>query len=223
MARKKALVVGGTSGLGLEIAKKLQKRNFEITIVGRKDPEITIKPTDFVYRDLAHVIPGASDLVKLVGKPIELFVFAAGFYQEGMISQLNDEEIMSMIHVGLTAPISILNRILKNQNTLSGFIAITSTSQWIPRLLEPVYTAVKSGLAMFARSVSLDPAIGKTLLAAPAGMRTPFWKDTDRDTSQMLDPAWVAEQILISFGCQFKFKEIHILREPPRVKFIETR
>src|SRR3989344_3159537 len=113
---------------------------------------------------------------------------------------------MGMLHVGLTAPVTILNRILKNQKSLPGFIAITSTSQWTPRLLEPVYTAVKAGLGMFANSLSLDERVGKTMVAAPAGMKTNFWATTDKDISDMLDPEWVADQMLIQWSDSFKYK-----------------
>jgi|SRR3989344_6889835 len=220
MNKPNILIVGGTSGLGLELAKKLSKDN-HVIIVGRREPKFP--GLDFIHRDLSHGVPGASNLIELIKEPIELYVFASGFFQEGTMSQLSDSDIMGMLHVGLTAPVTILNRILKNQKSLPGFIAITSTSQWTPRLLEPVYTAVKGGLGMFANSVSLDPAIGKTLLAAPAGMRTPFWEKDGRDTSDMLDPVWVAEQILSLYNDEFKFTHARIMRGPARVELVEKR
>lgn len=117
----------------------------------------------------------------------------------------------------------IFFEVLNHQKYLPGLIAVTSTSQWTPRLREPVYTAVKAGLGMFANSVSLDPAIGKTLVAAPAGMKTPFWKGTDKDTSDMLDPAWVADQILNLYNDDFKYKYARIMRGPSRVEIMEKR
>jgi len=212
-----ALVVGGTSGLGLELALRL-KEDFQVTVVGRNSPQIL--SLDYIYRDLSHGVPGAGYLTE---KHIDLFIFASGFYQEGTIGQLKHNEIMAMLHVGLTAPVTLLSRILKNQKFLPGFIAITSTSQWIPRKLEPVYTAVKAGLGAFANSVSLDTAVGKTLVAAPAGMKTKFWEKDGRDTSDMLDSQWVAEQILDLYSDDFGYKYARILRGPPRVEIVEER
>src|SRR3989338_6779319 len=128
-----------------------------------------------------------------------------------------------MEDIGLLAPALIVQRIIKKQGSLAGFIAITSTSQWTPRLLEPMYTAVKAGLAMLANSLSLDPRIGKVLVAGPAGMATRFWENNPRDMSKMLDPKWVAEQIIQLYADDFEYKFSRIMRDPPRVEIVETR
>ena len=99
---------------------------------------------------------------------------------------------------------------------------ITSSSQYTARELEPSYTMVKSGLGMLGASLSLDSTIGKVLVAAPSGMKTPFWKK-NKDTSEYLDPKWVAEQILDLWVGPFKYRFAKILRSPERVVIEETR
>lgn len=222
-----ALICGGSSGLGLELALLLKsEKSYEVYITGRKEPEN--RPFNFIYLDIdaqTDQLPQKIDEV-LSGLPgqIDLFVCAMGFYQEGSLKQLSDEDIRKMMNVGLTAPTLMLNKILNRQEKLPGFIAITSTSQWTPRTYEPVYTAVKAGLGMLANSLSLDPQVGKVLVAAPAGMKTNFWAGTDKDTRTMMDPKWVAEQVCqLYFSDEFKYKYARILREPPRVEIVETR
>lgn len=64
----------------------------------------------------------------------------------------------------------------------------------------------------------------RVLVAGPAGMKTNFWSNTEKDTSTMLEPAWVAEQICqLYFADNFKYKCARILREPPRVEVLEKR
>ncbi len=143
----KALVIGGTSGLGLELATILSKQ-YETIITGRTDPEVA--GLTFVRLDLApdNGLPNPTVLDSFVDdySPFDLVVYAAGFYQEGLVSALTDEQIHEMLSVGVTAPIMLMQRIMKQQDQLGAFIAITSTSQYTPRLLEPVYTAANSGL-----------------------------------------------------------------------------
>lgn len=217
-----ALVVGGTSGLGLTLAQLL-KGEYQVSVTGRRDSKT--QGLRFLRLDLSadKGLPEALDA--LVGQlsSIDLLVYAAGFYQEGRIDEVSDADIAAMDNVGLRAPMMLLQRLLKKQGALSGFIAITSTSQFTPRLREPTYTAVKAGLAMLASSVAQDERIGKTLVVAPGGMKTKFWEGTDKDTSTMLDPKWVAEQTLGLFGDDFRYREAHILREPPRVDVVEER
>jgi short-subunit dehydrogenase len=221
MKNKTALIIGGTSGLGLELGRLL-KDEFNVYVTGRHDS----KETDLGFIKLDLSSGRISDSSKAILKElssVDLFIYAAGYFQKGTISELDDAQIQEMIDVGLTAPVTFLSYLLKSQDKLEGFIAITSTSQWTPRLLEPVYTAVKSGLGMFANSASLDPKIIKTLVAAPAGMKTKFWANTEKDTSDMLDPQWVAEQVLELYKGEFRYKYGRILRDPARVEVVEER
>jgi len=220
--KQNALIVGGSSGLGLELAVMLSATH-NVIVTGRRDPKS--EKVDFRLLDLSAGNRLADGLDGFVAKlpRIDLLVYAAGFYQEGNISDLSDGDIAAMADVGLLAPAMLLQRLLKKQNGLPGFIAITSTSQWTPRLLEPIYTAVKAGLGMLANSVSLDERIGKVLVAGPAGMNTRFWENSPRDMGAMLDPKWVAEQILDQYSSNFKYKFARILRGPARVEVVETR
>jgi NAD(P)-dependent dehydrogenase (short-subunit alcohol dehydrogenase family) len=218
----KALIVGGTSGLGLELAKKF-KGQFDVFITGRNNPNID--GLTFLSFDIKGVESLAADVEEVLRRTgdIDLFIYAAGFYQEGTIADLSDEDILCMNAVGLVSPALFLNRILKQQKTLLGFISITSTSQWTPRLKEPMYNAVKGGLGMLTAAVSLDPKITKTMLVGPAGMKTNFWSKTKQDQSEYMDPEWVAEQVFIHWKEDYEYKYIRILRQPPRVEVMETR
>lgn len=224
MEKPHALILGGSSGLGLALAQRLQD-SYQVTVTGRQDPQVdTLRfiPLDItsdiekVSTDLEHVVTAAPAW--------QLLILAAGYFQDGKLAELGQEEVLTMYSVGLIAPTLLLQQILQKQDTLPQLIAITSTSQWTPREREPVYTAAKSGLGMLANSLSLDiTAVDKVLVAGPSGMQTRFWAADGRDTSNMLDPDWVAEQILEHNAVDFRYKFIKILREPPRVEEVETR
>ncbi|MDZ4226274.1 MAG: SDR family NAD(P)-dependent oxidoreductase [Patescibacteria group bacterium] len=219
-----ALVVGGSSGLGLELARLLRD-DYNVIITGRQDP----KEENMQFRRLEL---GSIDDVQLFedlnflansSPSIHLLIYAAGFYQEGRVDELTAQDIISAFQVGLVAPTMLLGRLLQGGQKLTGFIAITSTSQWTPRELEPVYAAAKAGLGMLAQSVSLDPRVHKVLVVGPAGMNTRFWRETKRDMSILLDPRWVAEQTLELYRGNFNYQLARVLREPPRVEVVETR
>lgn len=217
---KTALIVGGTSGLGLEMAKLLSS-SYDVFIVGRKDPE---KDMRFLKLDIFSNSLGTDMDNLLESAPtVNLLVYAAGFYQEGKIDELSDSDISEMANVGLVAPALLLQRLLKKQRFLEGFIAITSTSQWTPRLLEPMYCATKAGFGMLASSLSMDARIKKTLVAGPGGMATKFWEKSGKDTSGMLDPSWVAKEIIDAYTGEFSYRFIRLLRNPARVEKVEDR
>ncbi len=222
--KKIILIVGGTSGLGLALARLFAKENNTVFITGRSNPQE--KNIRFFSLDIgSNVDKLSADLDSLIGEvgPVNLLVYAAGFEEKGTIGELEDSSIRKMANVGFLAPAMLLQRILRKQGVLNGFIAITSTSQWIPRLREPIYTGVKAGIAMLANSFSLDERVGKVLVVGPSGMSTGFWRNNPRDMSILLDPRWVAEQTILMCQGDFRYKLVRILRDPPRIEELETR
>jgi NAD(P)-dependent dehydrogenase (short-subunit alcohol dehydrogenase family) len=219
------LIIGGTSGLGLSLAHAL-KDTYTVYVTGRrefKDEDIAFLPLDLSQAEGLEERIGA--VIKETPK-LDLLIYAAGFFQDGTITDVDQEGIEAMLNVGLVAAMYVVRDVLTRQESLPEFVAITSTSQWTPRLREPVYTAVKAGLGAFSNSLALDPRVGKVLVAGPAGMATDFWKDTDpvaHDTAQMLDPEWVAEVINDARQEVYQYKFVRILRKPSRIEVAEKR
>ena len=218
-----ALIIGGSSGLGLALAKRLAAGGYEVHITGRKNPKVgrlTFHALNLSGVDLSQKL---EKLVKSLPK-IDLLIHAAGYYQEGRVTDLSDKQIEEMLNVGGRSLIYGLRALLHKQADLPELIAITSTSQWTPRQLEPMYNFVKAGAGHFANAIAEDGHVAKVLVAGPAGMNTPFWRDQpDRDMSEMLDPDWVAEQIEAARTPHYKYKYIRILRQPARVEEVEIR
>ncbi len=217
------LIIGGSSGLGLALAQKLVAGDNQVVVTGRTDPkqtDITFKKFDLVRSDL----PGAMEQMMADLPKIDLLVYAAGFFQEGRVTDLSPEQIEAMIDVGGRGLIYALRAILNKQNELSELVTITSTSEWTPRQYEPVYNFVKAGGGLLTNAIAEDGRVGKVMVAGPAGMNTAFWREQPgRDKSKMLDPDWVADQILKFRADDYKFKYIRVLRDPPRVEEISER
>ena len=222
---KTAVITGGNSGIGLATAQRfIAEGAARVFITGRHDPgkgglSCTILDLSAERRELGSKL----DALLASIPSIDLLVYAAGFSQQGLLESVDDAEIAAMTSVGLVAPSMLIQRILRKQNELPALIAVTSTSQWTPRPHEPIYTAVKAGLGMLGNSLSLDPKLGKVLVAAPAGMATPFWRKGGRDVTGMLDAPWVARQIIGQFHGDYRYRFVRILRDPRRVEVGETR
>lgn len=221
---KNILIIGGTSGLGLELATEYHKQGHHVFVTGRQDPK---KPgiqfyKFFVTADSKETIAAINQLIQEI-PPMNTLIYCAGFYQEGTIDQLQDNQILTMVHTGLTVPALLIQRLKNNPKKPLKVILITSSSQYTPREKEPVYTAVKAGLGMLGNSLGLDPDIGKVLVIAPSGMKTPFWRNNKKDTAGMLEPSWVAQQIIELSSGPFKYKYAKILRDPQSIEVVEQR
>lgn len=220
-----ALIIGGTSGLGLELAMRLTNTH-KVFVTGRTDP--TLDDIGFLPLEIDHTSRWEAkidDILESVGY-VDTLIYAVGYFQDGRITDLSNDDIKTMMNVGMNAAMFTTKRLLERQERLPEFIAITSTSQWTPRLYEPVYTAAKAGLGAYANSLSLDERVRKTLVAGPAGMATNFWQGTDpqtHDTSKMLDPVWVADEIMTLRNTDAVYTFAKIMREPARVEIAEER
>lgn len=220
---KNILIVGGTSGLGLKLAEMYAILGHTVFVTGRKNPQQTnLKFVSFsIEANSEKLIEEIDQLISSLPQ-INTLIYTAGFYQEGRIDTLNDKQILEMINIGLTAPALLIHRVKNNPGKPLKVMLITSSSQYTPREQEPVYTAVKAGLGMLGSSLALDPEIGKVLVVAPSGMKTPFWSK-EKDVSTYLDPKWVAEQIIELSSGSFKYKYAKILRDPIKVEIVEIR
>jgi hypothetical protein len=193
---KHVCVVGGTSGLGLEMAKLFRDMGAKVTVTGRDAPDEAGLECRRLYLGTNTDVQKLHTLV-LDLDAVDCLVYAAGYSQVGAIETLSAGQIAEMVSLGLSSPIYLLQRLLRRQGSLQSLVVVTSSSARRPRAQEPVYAATKAGLEMFARSVALGGSIGKTLVVAPGGMQTKFWReDSQKDVSAFLDPAWVAEQAI---------------------------
>lgn len=218
------LIIGGTSGLGLELAQVSTVEN--VIVTGRSNPEVEF--VEFREFDLS-----TGDLPARIGEfvanlpEIDSLVYAAGFYQEGHVDELSDEEADKMLDVCARGLLFFTKKLLEKQGYLNELVTITSTSQWTPRELEPVYNMAKAGAAHFSQALSLDGRVDKTLVVGPSGMATKFWDNDGRDTSSMMNPAWVAEEIASLRTADYSYRFAKILGKyqdsPDRVEITETR
>jgi len=220
---KNILIVGGSSGLGFALAKRYRAQDHTVFITGRKDPhDPELHFCAFAITAQTESLGAELDALLALTGPIDLLIYAAGYYQEGTLDQLRDSEILTMLNVGLTVPALLIQRLKKGARAALDIVLITSSSQYTPREQEPVYTAVKAGLGMLGASLALDRGIGKVLVAAPSGMATPFW-NVQKEVHDYLSPEWVAREIVSLFDDPFTYRYAKILRSPARVEIIEDR
>ncbi len=220
---KSILIVGGTSGLGLELAKIYSSLGHTVIIAGRKNPDLAnVRYIPFsITSNLDETTKQIENLLSQIEK-VNTLIYTAGYFQSGHIDELSDAQITEMVNIGLLTPALMAQRLKNNPGKPLKVMLITSSSQYTPRELEPMYTSTKAALGMLGASLSLDLGIGKVLVVAPSGMKTPFWKN-DNDTSEYLDPKWVAEQVVELSSGPFKYRYAKILRKPQKVEIVETR
>ena len=125
MNSKYALITGASSGIGLEIAKSLAKRNFNLVLTSRSEETLkelsreisdnfSVK-VDFISSDLSkkEAPKQLYDFCKNKGYQIEILVNNAGFAIPGSFDQTPMEEEERFIRVLGIAVISLCSSLFR--------------------------------------------------------------------------------------------------------------
>ena len=193
-----ALITGGSSGMGLEFARGLAARGYDLLLVSNSEDQLesafAALSTEFpvkvrtLFRNLAQ--PKAADELFShcisEGMLPDVLVNDAGmfFFKELDAGDLDRVQAMLDLHVNTVTRMCLLfGSAMKERG--SGFILnVSSMAARIPAPGITVYSATKAYLRSFGRSLSyeLRPYGVSMTTVCPAAIATPLYK---------LDPKWM--------------------------------
>lgn len=226
-----AAVTGASSGIGLELAKELARRGYDL-IIAAEDPEIATAAGQIETNETT-VSPVQADLatyegverfyaeLKSAGRPVEIVAMNAGVGVGGDFTRETDlEEELDIINVNVTSTVHLAKRVLKDMVARNeGRILITSSiAGQAPTPLEAVYGASKAFLTSFADALrhELKDTNIKITTLMPGPTETNFFHragmdDTKVGQSEKDNPAEVAREGIEALMAG----EAHANRAPP--------
>lgn len=199
------IILGGTSGLGWEMARQLQAQGRRVLVLGKThdfNEHGEGFALDVYYPE--QVQAACERLEQLLGSDdIEQFVWSTGYGWRGNFEDQLDARSMAEVNFAGALPmVQWAWRKMILQGIKSSLVVIGSTSSVKARSDEAVYVATKHAQAGLARSLGMQadeqnlPV--KVALFLPGAMKTPFWdgRELPNDYLFFNDPAKVAEHIL---------------------------
>lgn len=158
----KALITGASSGIGLEISKRLVEEGYEVYGIGRDFSEVE-KDTLLLNCDRFHkVVCDLCDTQKLANTvkkinenhDITLLINNAGVGYYGLHEELSPQKISQMVRTNLEAPMIISSLLLRDLKKNSGIIVnISSVTAEKTNPHGCAYGATKAGLTSFSHSL----------------------------------------------------------------------
>lgn len=161
---KRAIVTGGSSGIGLEIAHELLRCGAIVGITGRRGDAVENAVSSLTS---AGTISGISadvtteegrqrtlDLAGTLGG-LDILVNNAGGVRAGRLETIEEDEIRKMVEVNLTGPVLLTRAALPLLKQGSGGM-IVNVSSGIAQVGLPFYApyaAVKAGIAHFGEAL----------------------------------------------------------------------
>ena len=202
--KKTNLIVGGSKGLGKELARQFAKENISLTIVAR-----TKELLDSLADELGNTTVIVGDITKPetiqkinqeFQKGIDVLINNAGVIDIQNFENVDEETIDELITTNLTAPIKIARfaylQMLKKKSGL--IININSTSGLKGKLQQTIYCGTKWGLKGFTDALREEAKYNniKVFAIHPGGMKTNLFDKCEKSTENMMEPDHVAKIIL---------------------------
>lgn len=194
------IIIGGTHGLGQEIAAELRRRGEKTFVVGRSYEEATHGPGMRANLALDGDVKILKDYIRKA--KFDGFYWVAGYGYKGDFAEQPDPDTMAKVNLAnvLPAAQAAWKKLLKAEDE-THYVVISSMTGIKAREDEAVYAATKHGQVGFTRSLGLESerlkAPVKVALFLPGGMRTPFWDGNEpRNFTEFLDPHKVARHVV---------------------------
>jgi uncharacterized protein len=198
-----ALVTGGTSGIGYELAKLLARDGYNLVIVARSSERL-LEASDEFQELGADVLLLDKDLfdpaapkeiyheLKSKGISIEVLINNAGQGQKGKFHEIDLERHMEIMQLNMVAPVAITKLFLtdmikKNQGKILNLASVVSKT---PAPEFSVYAASKAFVLSFSEALAkeLDDTNITVTALLPGRTDTDFFYKADMvDTKEYQD------------------------------------
>jgi uncharacterized oxidoreductase len=165
---KKALVTGGSSGIGLETARILAERGWSVAICGRSAERLEraarrVPGAVAIRCDVGDGRDRAALLSEVEGrlKGLDLLVNNAGIVRRFLFSRSSslEEAMTEEWRTNYLAPVLLARLFLPLLAERRGTIAnVTSGLACVPLYVEPDYCALKAALSSMTRSMRIELA-----------------------------------------------------------------
>ena len=164
--RKKAIVIGGSNGIGLTIARTLIRKEYFVDILDINSPEegiLTEGQYEYCYCNLLDL---DEDLISSYANDsgIELLMITAGFGRVADFEYFHTAEIKNMMTVNATSTLRILrlfyDRIKDKDRFYCGVMGSISGLMSSP--MASVYAASKAAVCRFLESVNIELEVSGT-------------------------------------------------------------
>jgi len=197
-----ALVTGGSSGIGLAIARMLRDEAFDLTLASRRPERIEAAGAELGAHAVAADLSKEDDCVRVVADHvgrfggIDVLVNSAGLGIAGTVETLQAKHIDLQLGVNLRGLLLVTREAIPHLKRSRGWIVnLASIAGTTPTPGLTVYGATKAAVIALTRSqnAELDDAGVRAIAICPGFVDTPMAEWAGLQSDEMIQPEDCAE------------------------------
>lgn len=158
MSRRRALVTGGSSGIGLAVGRGLVERGYEVVLNARREPPLVEAAESIGARWVVGDCAAAPDVatVAATAGPVDLLVHAAGMMAGTFVRKESIETFDAVISANLRSAFLVSRAVLPAMPSGGRMIFLSSSSSHAPQPGKAAYSASKAGLNAYALALAAE-------------------------------------------------------------------
>jgi len=199
-----ALVTGGSSGIGLAIARMLRDEGYDLTLASRTQEKVEAAPGELGAQAVAANMAGEEDCIRVVAEHrdrfggLDVLVNSAGIGIAGTAESLQTKHIDLQLGVNLRGLLLVTREALPLLKASRGWIvnlASIAGTEPTPGLL--VYGATKAAVIAATRTMNaeLDSDGVRAIALCPGFVDTPMAQWSGLEGGEMIQPEDCAEVV----------------------------
>jgi NAD(P)-dependent dehydrogenase (short-subunit alcohol dehydrogenase family) len=203
MARS-ALVTGGSSGIGLAIARALQEEGFDLTLVSRRPEKIEAAAAELGAFGIAANVADEDDCARIVAEHrdrhgrLDMLVNSAGVGIGGRVEDLPAKHLDLQLGVNLRGLFLVTQAAIPLLRESRGWIVnLASIAGTVPTPGLATYGATKAAVIALTRSLNaeLDADGVRAIALCPGFVDTPMAQWSGIEPEDMIRPEDCAEVV----------------------------
>jgi 3-oxoacyl-[acyl-carrier protein] reductase len=155
----KALVTGGSAGIGLEVAKRLLEKDYEVLSVDVQPPGMKHPKLEHIELDLTNTLATERVAEKLKGQGITTVIHNAGIIRPALLPDVKLEDLGALVNLHLSAAVLLVQAALPAMKSAGfGRVVLVSSRAVLGLPTRTSYSATKAGMLGMARTWALELA-----------------------------------------------------------------
>lgn len=188
LTKRTILITGGTSGIGLEMAKQLISRDNVVIVTGRDQSRLdqakrTLPALHTIKSDVSDPAAIAALQADVLARfpALDVLINNAGIMRNLNVNDSRDlDDVTREIEINLSGPVRMVQQFLPQLKTRKEalIVIVSSGLAFVPLPISPIYCATKAALHSYTQSLRVQlKGTGVTAVElAPPGTETPLFR-----------------------------------------------